>query len=149
MAPHLAFELAADPNRFAEFNPVVQVPTRSGRVERMGNVYHQVFACGPIRVSTRWETTGVDPANLADRPLPSPPWTTVEVGELPLFGRWVSISRYDAMPTGRLITHDLEYGVPNGPFGRLLDLVAVRPLLSVSCAFLGRRLRAWNEASAG
>lgn len=147
VAPERAFELAGDPSRFPEFNPIVRVPDGDGRVEAVGNVYHQVFAIGPTRVSTRWETTFVDPPGLASRPRPAPPWTTVEEGWLPVFGRWVSTSRYEVVPDGTLITHDLEYGVPDGLAGRVLDLVLVRPLLSVGFGLLGRRLRHWIEAA--
>lgn len=144
--PERTFELAGDPSRFPEFNPLVRVPETSGRVEELGNVYHQVFGFGPIGMSTRWETTHIDPSNLADRPRPSPPWTTVEAGQLPVFGSCVSTSRYDVVPAGTLITHDLEYGVPDGFPGRVLDVVVLRPLLSIGFTFLGRRLRQWIEA---
>lgn len=145
--PERAFDLAADPSRFPEFNPLVVVPEREGRVESVGNVYHQVFRVGPMRLSSRWETTQVDPASLADRPRPSPPWTTVEVGEVPLVGRIVSTSRYAAVPAGTLITHDLEYGVPGGLLGRALDLLIARPLLAVGMGFLGPRMCRWLETS--
>ena len=141
-----AFELAGDPHRFPEFNPVVRVPEH-GRVERVGHVYHQVVDFGPIHVSTRWETTAVDPPKLADDPRPPPPWTTVEIGDLPLAGRWVSTSRYEAVPGGTLITHDLEYGVPDGPTGRALELL-LRPFFAVGFALIGRRLRRWIESDA-
>jgi hypothetical protein len=144
--PERAFDLAGDPRRFPEFNPLVDVPEREGRVEEVGNVYHQVFRIGPMRLSSRWETTHVDPPNLAERPRPSPPWTTVEVGDLPIFGQFTSTSRYDAVPAGTLITHDLEYAVPGGLPGRALDLLVARPLLSVGMAFLGRRMCRWLEA---
>jgi hypothetical protein len=143
--PERAFDLAGDPSRFPEFNPLVRVPEPSGRVERVGNIYHQVFAIGPIRVSTRWETTSVDPPNLADLPRPSPPWTTVEVCDLASFGTWVSTSRYEGVPAGTLITHDLEYGVPGGLPGLVVDAVVVRPLLAIGIGFLGRRMRRWIE----
>ena len=93
VSPDRVIELAADPTRFGEFNPLVRVPPGSGRVEQIGNVYYQILGFGPIRLSTRWETISVDPVNLADRPLPAPPWTTVEVGHLTVFGRWVSTPR--------------------------------------------------------
>jgi hypothetical protein len=144
--PERVFDLAGDPSRFPEFNPLVEVPEREGRVEQVGNVYHQVVRLGPMRLSSRWETTQVHPANLADRPPPAPPWTTVEVGELPFFGRFTSTSRYDARPAGTLITHDLEYGVPGGLPGRVIDLLVARPLLSVGMGFLGRRMCRWLEA---
>lgn len=146
--PEDAFELAGDPTQFPEFNPFVRVPERSGRVEAVGNVYHQVFGVGPVRLTTRWETTSVDPPNSADRPRPSPPWTTVEEGDLPVFGRWVSTSRYGPTAGGTVITHDLEYGVPNGIVGRVTDAFLMRPLLSIGFTWLGRRLRRWIEATA-
>ena len=99
--PERALEIAADPSRFPEFNPPVRVPETSGRVEEVGNVYHQVFARGRIRVSTRWETVLVDPPNLTDRPRPAPPWTTVEVGQLSVFGEWHSTTRYDVVKGAR------------------------------------------------
>lgn len=145
VAPDRAIELAADPTRFGEFNPLVRVPPGSGRVEQIGNVYYQLLGFGPIRLSTRWVTISVDPVGLAHRPLPSPPWTTVEVGQLPLLGRWVSTTRYDSVPSGTLITSDLEYGVPDGLRGRIVDLTLMRPLLSLSLRLLGRRLRRWIE----
>ncbi len=144
--PEDAFALAGDPSRFPEFNPLVRVPAGSGRVEHIGNVYHQVLTLGPIRVSTRWETTRVEPEDLARQPRPEPPWTTVEVGRLPLFGTWISTSRYEAVTAGTLITHDLEYGVPDGLPGRVVDVAVMRPLLSVGIGLLGRRLRRWIEA---
>jgi hypothetical protein len=144
--PEHAFALAGDPSRFPEFNPLVQVPPGSGRVEHVGNVYHQVLAIGPIRVSTRWETTRVEPEDLAREPRPEPPWTTVEVGRLPLFGTWISTSRYEAVTAGTLITHDMEYGVPDGLPGRVVDAILMRPLLSVGIGLLVRRLRRWIEA---
>lgn len=144
--PEHAFALAGDPSRFPEFNPLVRVPVGSGRVEHVGNVYYQVLALGPIRVSTRWETTRVEPENLAHHPRPAPPWMTVEVGRLPLFGTWISTSRYEAVTAGTLITHDLEYGVPDGLPGRLVDVILMRPLLEVGMGLLGRRLRRWIEA---
>lgn len=144
--PERAFALTGDPMRFPEFNPLVHVPAGSGRVEHLGNVYYQVFKLGPIRVSTRWETIRVEPSRLAEDPRPSPPWTTVEVGRLPVFGRWISTSRYDAVTAGTLITHDLEYDVPRGLPGRVLDVVLMRPLLSVGFGLLGRRMRRWIEA---
>lgn len=106
-----------------------------------------MFALGPIRVSTRWETVHVDPANLTDRPRPTPPWTTVELGHLSLFGEWQSTTRFDAVHGGTLITHDLEYPLPNGVAGRILDLVLMRPLLVVGFGLLGRRLRVWIEGA--
>lgn len=145
--PEHALALAGDPNRFPEFNPLVRVPAGSGRVENIGNVYHQVLALGPIRVSTRWETTHVQPADLARDPRPAPPWMTVEAGQLPLFGTWISTSRYEVVTAGTLITHDLEYGLPDGLPGRLADVVLMRPLLSVGMGLLGRRLRRWIEAA--
>src|ERR687895_1428819 len=129
--PERAIELTADPSRFPEFNPLVEVPD-GGRVEVVGNVYHQVMRLGPIRLSTRWETTQVDPPNLADRPRPAPPWTTVEVGDLPLVGRWISTSRYEAGRVGTVVTHHLDYGVPVGPIGTVVDLVLMRPLFTVA-----------------
>jgi hypothetical protein len=145
--PVRALEMAADPSRFPEFNPVVRVPESGGRVEEIGNVYHQVFTLGRIRVSTRWETVRVDPATLADRPRPAPPWTTVEVGQLPVFGAWRSTTRYDAVKAGTLVTHDLEYALPDGLTGHVLDLVLMRPLLAVGFGLLGRRMRRWMEAA--
>lgn len=145
--PDRAFDLATDPSRFHEFNPLVNVPEREGRVEQVGNVYHQVFRIGPMRLASRWETTHVEPANLADRPRPSPPWTTVEVGDLPFLGRFISTSRYDAVPAGTLITHDLEYGLPGGLPGRVLDLLMARPLIAVGLRFLGRRMCQWLETA--
>jgi hypothetical protein len=146
--PGRAFEIAADPSRFPEFNPVVRVPETSGRVEQLGKVYHQVLTLGPIHVSTRWETVRVDPPTIADRPRPSPPWTTVEVGQLPVFGEWRSTTRYDAVNAGTLVTHDLEYPLPGGFVGRVLDLALMRPLLAVGFGLLGRRMRRWIEAAA-
>ncbi len=145
VAPDRAIEFAADPTRFGEFNPLVRVPPGSGRVEQIGNVYYQLLGFGPIRLPTRWVTISVDPIGLAHRPLPPPPWTTVEVGQLPLFGRWVSTTRYDSVPSGTLITSDLEYGVPDGLRGRVVDLILMRPFLSLSLRLLGRRLRRWIE----
>jgi hypothetical protein len=145
--PGHALEIAADPSRFPEFNPVVRVPETRGRVEHLGNVYHQVFTLGPIHVSTRWETVGVDPPTIADRPRPAPPWTTVEVGQLAVFGEWRSTTRYDAVNAGTLITHDLEYALPGGFVGRILDLALMRPLLAVGFGLLGRRMRRWIEAA--
>lgn len=145
--PERALEIAADPSRFPEFNPLVRVPETSGRVEQIGNVYHQVFTLGPIRVSTRWETVRVDPPNLAERPRPSPPWTTVEAGQLPVFGAWTSTGRYEAVKAGTLITHDLEYALPDGLAGRFLDLVLMRPLLAVALGLLLRRARHWIETA--
>ncbi|HUG48958.1 MAG TPA: hypothetical protein VMP67_11175, partial [Candidatus Limnocylindria bacterium] len=58
--PEHVLELAADPARFPEFNPLVRVPEPAGRVEQVGNVYHQVFVIGPVRLSSRWETVSVD-----------------------------------------------------------------------------------------
>jgi hypothetical protein len=146
--PQRALEIAADPSRFPEFNPLVRVPQTSGRVEEVGNVYHQVFALGPIRVATRWETLRVDPPNLSDRPRPTPPWTTVELGQLSIFGQWHSTTRYDAVKGGTVITHDLEYPMPDGLAGRILDLVLMRPLLALGFRLLGRRVRAWIENAA-
>jgi hypothetical protein len=143
-----ALEIAGDPSRFPEFNPLVRVPETSGRVEEVGTVYHQVFILGPIRVSTRWETIRVDPPNLADKPRPAPPWATVEVGRLPVFGEWRSTTRYDAVKVGTLVTHDLEYALPDGLVGRVLDLILMRPLLAVALGLLGRRMRRWIEAAA-
>lgn len=145
VSPDRVIELAADPTRFGEFNPLVRVPPGSGRVEQIGNVYYQIFGFGPIRLSTRWETISVDPVGLADRPLPAPPWTTVEVGQMPLFGRVVSTTRYDSVRSGTLITHDFDYGVPAGLPGRVVDLMLMRPLLSLGFRWLGRRLRRWIE----
>lgn len=145
--PERALEIAADPSRFHEFNPLVHVPETSGRVEQVGNVYHQVLTLGPIHVSTRWETVDVDPPNLAERPLPPPPWTTVEVGHLPVLGKWTSTGRYEPAEAGTLITHDLEYTVPDGFAGRVLDFVLVRPLLAVGFAVLIRRAQRWIEAA--
>jgi hypothetical protein len=146
--PVRALEIAADPSRFHEFNPIVRVPETIGRVEQLGNVYHQVFTLGPIRVSTRWETVRVDPPNLADRPRPSPPWTTVEVGLVPGLGTWTSTGRYEAVKAGTLITHDLEYPLPDGLAGRIVDLVVMRPLLAVAFPLLLGRVRHWIEAAA-
>ena len=145
--PERALEIAADPSRFPEFNPLVRVPEIGGRVEEVGNVYHQVFVLGPIRLSTRWETLRVDPPNLTDRPRPAPPWTTVEVGHISVFGEWHSTTRYDAVDGGTLITHDLEYPLPDGLGGRILDLVLMRPLLALGFGFLGRRVRLWIEGA--
>lgn len=145
--PERALEIAADPSRFPEFNPLVRVPETSGRVEQLGNVYHQIFTLGPIHVSTRWETVRVDPPTLAERPLPPPPWTTVEVGQLPVFGTWTSTGRYEAVKAGTLVTHDLEYALPDGVAGRFLDLVLMRPLLAVALGLAGRRVRNWIEAA--
>jgi len=142
--PDVVIELAADPSRFPEFNPLVEVPD-GGRVDVVGNVYHQVMRLGPIRLPTRWETTAVDPSTLSERPRPAPPWTTVEIGEMPAFGRWVSTSRYEAVPGGTRATHHLDYGVPDGPLGTVVDIVLMRPLLAVGIGLLGRRLRAWIE----
>ena len=144
--PERAFALAGDPSRFPEFNPLVHVPEGGGHVEHVGNVYYQVLALGPIRVPTRWETTRVEPADLARHPRPAPPWTTVEVGRLPLFGVWISTSRYAAVASGTLITHKLECRVPDGLPGRVVDVVLMRPLLSVGIGLLGRRMRRWIEA---
>lgn len=144
--PEHALQLATDPCRFPEFNPFVQVPAPCGRVERLGNVYHQLFGFGPLRLSTRWETTSVEPPNLADRPPPAPPWTTLELGQLPLLGTWRSTTRYDSASAGTLVTHDLEYQLPAGAPGRIIDALVMRPLLGVGFAFLGRRLRRWVEA---
>jgi hypothetical protein len=143
-----ALEIAGDTRRFPEFNPLVRVPETSGRVDEIGNVYHQVFILGPIRVSTRWETIDVHPPNLADRARPAPPWATVEVGRLPVFGEWRSTTRYDAVKAGTLVTHDLEYALPDGLVGRVLDLILMRPLLAVAFGLLGRRMRRWIEAAA-
>jgi hypothetical protein len=146
--PERALEIAADPSRFHEFNPIIRVPETSGRVEQLGNVYHQIFTLGPIHVSTRWETVRVDPPNLADRPRPSLPWTTVEAGQLPVVGTWTSTGRYEAVKAGTLITHDLEYSLPDGLAGRFVDLVVMRPLLAVAFPLLLRRVRHWIEAAA-
>lgn len=145
--PERALEIAADPSRLPEFNPLVRVPEASGRVEQVGNVYHQVFTIGPIRVSTRWETVRVDPPTLGEHPLPPPPWTTVEIGQLPVFGVWTSTGRYEAVKSGTLITHDLEYALPNGLAGRFLDLVLMRPLLAVALGLLLRRARHWIDTA--
>ncbi|MGH2385970.1 MAG: hypothetical protein ACRDGB_13115, partial [Candidatus Limnocylindria bacterium] len=85
---------------------------------------------------------------LADRARPAPPWTTVELGLLPVFGEWRSTSRYDAVNAGTLVTHDLEYALPDGLVGRVLDLILMRPLLAVGFGLLGRRMRRWIEAAA-
>ncbi|MGH2428217.1 MAG: SRPBCC family protein [Candidatus Limnocylindria bacterium] len=145
--PERVIELAADPSRFPEFNPIVRVPESSGRVEEVGNIYHQVFTLGSIRVSTRWETVRVDPPTLTERP--APPWTTVEAGQLPVFGAWSSTSRYDAVKAGTLVTHDLEYALPEGLAGRVLDLVIMRPLLAVGFGLLVRLMQRWIEADSG
>ena len=147
--PERTFDILTDPSRFPEFNPLVRVPQPSGRVERVGNVYHQVLTLGPIRVATRWETVAVDPPSLAERPLPQPPWTTVEVGRITVFGTWRSTSRYEPAKVGTLITHDLEYTVPDGRAGRVLDVLVMSPLLTVGFGVLLRRLRRWVEAAAG
>ncbi len=147
VAPEQALDIAADPSRFPEFNPLVRVPETAGRVEQVGNVYHQVFTLGLIRVSTRWETIHVDPPNLTDRPRPAPPWATVEVGQLSVFGEWRSTTRYDAANGGTLITHVLDYPLPDGLPGRILDLVLMKPLLDVAFGLLGRRLRPWIESA--
>ena len=146
VAPERAIELAADSSRFPEFNPIVEVPD-GGRVDVVGNVNHQVLRLGPMRLATRWETTAVDPPNLGERPRPPLPWTTVEVGDLPLFGRWVSTSRYEATPAGTRATHHLDYGVPDGPLGGVVDVLIMRPLLAVGIPLLGRRLRHWIEST--
>jgi hypothetical protein len=146
--PERAIEIAADPSRFSEFNPLVRVPEPSGRVDEVGNVYHQVIALGAVRVSTRWETIHVDPPNLTDRPRPAPPWATVEVGQLSVFGEWRSTTRYEGVKAGTLITHDLEYALPDGPVGRILDLVLMTPLMVVGFRLLGRRMRRWIEIAA-
>jgi hypothetical protein len=146
--PERALEIAANPSRFPEFNPLVRVPETSGRVEEVGNVYHQVFALGPIHVSTRWETLRVDPPNLANRPRPTPPWTTVELGQLSVFGEWHSTTRYEAVNNGTVITHDLEYPLPDGVAGRILDLGLMKPLLGLAFRLLGRRVRVWIESAA-
>ncbi|HUG48031.1 MAG TPA: SRPBCC family protein [Candidatus Limnocylindria bacterium] len=143
--PEHVLELAADPARFPEFNPLVRVPEPAGRVEQMGNVYHQVIVIGPVRLSSRWETVSVDPPALAERPRPAPPWTTVEIGRLPIVGTWSSTTRYDAVRAGTRVTHDLEYQLPGGLIGRLVDAVVMRPILTVGFAWLGRRLRRWVE----
>jgi hypothetical protein len=142
-----AVEIAGDPRRFPEFNPLVRVPETSGRVDEIGNVYHQVFILGP---HPRLDPLGDDPCrstDLADRPRPAPPWATAEVGRLPVFGEWRSTTRYDAVKAGTLVTHDLEYAVP-GLVGRVLDLILMRPLLAVAFGLLGRRMRRWIEAAA-
>lgn len=144
--PERALEIAADPSRFPEFNPLVRVPQRGGRVEEIGNVYDQVITLGPISISTRWETVGVHPPTIADRPRPAPPWTTVEIGQLPVFGEWRSTTRYEGVKAGTLITHDLEYALPDGLVGRILDLMLMGPLLAVGFGLLGRRMRRWIEA---
>jgi uncharacterized membrane protein len=144
--PEHAFELAADPSRFPEFNPTVRVPANSGRVEVLGNVYYQLFGIGPLRLTMRWETVAVDPPNLADRPRPSLPWTTAEVGTMPLLGTWRSTSRYDAVTAGTLVTHDLEYELPAGRLGPVVDLM-LRPALGISFEFLARRLKRWIESA--
>jgi len=147
--PDRALELAADPTRFPEFNPLVRVPETSGRVEQVGNVYHQVLALGPIELSSRWETVRVHPRDLAGRPRPAPPWTTVEIGQLPILGTWRSTTRYDRVKAGTLVTHDLEYQLPAGAAGRVVDSFVMRPLLTVALAWLGRRLKRWIESAAG
>jgi hypothetical protein len=145
--PDRAFLIAADPTRFPEFNPIIRVPETSGRVEQLGNVYHQDIAVGPLRLSTRWETVGVEPPTLAQRPWPAPPWTTIEVGQLPLFGLWTSTSRYEGVDQGTVITHDLEYALPDGVVGRVTDLVLMRPLLAIGFGFLLRRCQRWIETA--
>lgn len=140
-------DLAANPSRFPEFNPVVRVPERSGRVDEVGNVYHQIAVLGPIRVSTRWETVDVEPPGLQRHPRPEPPWTTVEVGTLPLFGEWTSTSRYEAVPQGTLVTHELQYELPPGLLGRVVDAMVIRPMLAVGFGLLIRRLQRWIEGS--
>jgi hypothetical protein len=145
--PERALEIGADPSRFPEFNPLVRVPESSGRVEQVGNVYHQVFTLGPIRISTRWETVRVDPPTLADRPRPALPWTTVEAGQLPVLGAWTSTTRFEAVKAGTLITHDLEYALPDGVAGRVLDLVLMRQLLAVALPLLLRLARHWIETA--
>jgi hypothetical protein len=143
--PEHVLELAANPSRFPEFNPVVRVPEQTGRVEQPGNVYHQVLTVGPIRIATRWETISVDPPDLPSVPRPGLPWTTVEVGRLPLFGTWTSTTRYDAASHGTLVTHELEYELPPGMLGRLVEAVVIRPTLAVGLPILIRRLRRWIE----
>lgn len=144
--PDAVLELAANSARFPEFNPAVDVPD-GGRVEVVGAVYHQVMR-GPLKVSMRWQTTHVDPPDLASRPRPAPPWRTVEIGDVPLFGRWVSTTRYEAAPAGTIVTHDLDYAVPQGPLGAVIDTVMMRPLLAVALPLLLRRLRRWIEEDA-
>lgn len=145
--PEHVLDLAANPSRFPEFNPLVRVPDGSGRVEEVGNVYHQVLALGPIRLSTRWETVRVEPPDLHRVPRPAPPWTTVELGTLPLFGTCTSTSRYEAVRRGTLVTHELEYDLPPGVIGRIVDGLVMRPMLAVGFAVLIRRLRRWIESS--
>lgn len=142
------FELATDPSRFPEFNPLVEVPPGSGRVDVVGNVYYQVFRLGPMRITTRWETTSVDPPDLAEHPRPAPPWTTVEAGDVPILGRCTSTSRYESAPRGTLVTHHLDYRVPDGPLGALIDVV-LRPLLAVGLGIAIRRLSRWIESVGG
>lgn len=98
-------------------------------------------------LSSRRETVRIDPPTIADRPRPAPPWTTVGTGQLPIFGAWSSTSRYETVTAGTLITHDLEYALPERLAGWVVDLVLVRPLLAVSFAPLGRRMRHWIEAA--
>jgi hypothetical protein len=143
--PERALQIAADPTRFPEFNPIIRVPETTGRVEQLGNVYHQDIAVGPVRLSTRWETVEVEPPTLAERLRPALPWTTIEVGRLPLFGLWRSTSRYEGVDQGTVITHDLEYALPDGLAGRVADLVLMRPLLAIGFGFLLRRCQRWIE----
>jgi hypothetical protein len=91
----------------------------------------------------------VDPPNLADHHRPPVPWTTVEAGQIPVFGAWTSTTRLESVTAGTLITHDLEYGLPDGLFGRFLDLVLMKPLLTVAFGFVGRRAQRWIEAADG
>ena len=113
----------------------------------VGNVYYQVFRLGPIRLATRWETTSVAPPDLGEPSRPAPPWTTVEAGDLPILGRCISTSRYESAPRGTLVTHHLDYRVPDGPLGAMLDLVVMRPVLAVGLGILIRRLSRWIESS--
>ncbi len=47
----------------------------------------------------------------------------------------------------RTATHHLDYGVPDGPIGTVVDLVLMRPLLTVGIGLLGRRLARWIESA--
>jgi hypothetical protein len=145
--PEHVLELAANPSRFPEFNPLVRVPQPSGRVEEVGNVYHQLLGIGPVRLTMRWETIRAEPADLPRSPRPTPPWTTVELGTLPLLGPWTSTTRYDAVPSGTLVTHELEYQLPPGTLGRVVDTICMRPTLAVGLGVLIRRLCRWIELS--
>lgn len=69
------------------------------------------------------------------------------VEQMPVLGTWTSTERYEAVKSGTLVTHDLEYALPGGMAGRLLDLVLMKPLLAVALGLAGRRARKWIEAA--